>query len=104
MSKKDDTMRSIMIESAVQSQLNNQKKSAMTFALLALFLGLVGAHRAYMGNPGLILVYMFGTIVCAPVVLIIVLFEICLCSKITKEYNENLEKEIRAKLTLQYGL
>ena len=101
-SEPPDELRNIMLENAIQGQLANQKKSVGVFVVLALLLGVLGAHRAYMGEPGWMLAYIFGTVVCAPLVLIIVLVEICMSSKTIKKYNENLEKEIRAKTMLTY--
>lgn len=101
-SETQEDFRQIMIENAVQGQYGNQKKSIGVFVVLTLLGGMIGVHRAYMGQPLWMLFYIFGLVVCPAVVLIAIAVEICMSGKTIKKYNENLEKEIRAKLMLTY--
>ena len=70
----------------------NEKKSVGAAVLLAVFLGGVGAHKFYLGQSGLGVLYLVFCWTFIPS--IIALGEACLMGKIVQRYNFERAKEI----------
>lgn len=79
-----------------QSELNKVRKNRTTALLLTLLLGGVGAHRYYMGQIGLGLVYTLFSWTFIPG--IVALIELFFIMKRVDLYNEQVAKEIAVKV------
>jgi TM2 domain-containing membrane protein YozV len=78
----------------VQFQIayGNERKSVGTAVVLALFLGGLGAHKFYLGKPGLGVVYILFCWTFIPSFVAVI--EACLMSKSVKKYNNRKALEI----------
>ena len=79
-----------------QSELNKVRKNRTTALLLTLLLGGVGAHRYYMGQIGLGLVYTLFTWTFIPG--IVALVELFYIMKRVDRHNEQMAQEIAVKV------
>lgn len=78
------------------SEFNAQRKNATTAALLALFLGGLGAHRFYMGQIGMGMLYLVFSVTLIP--LVVSLVEIFLMSGRVARFNAKLADELVEKI------
>lgn len=83
------------------SEFNARRKNPTTGVLLALFLGGLGAHRFYMGQIGLGIVYLVFCLFLVPA--IIAFFEAFLMSGRVARFNDALAQEIALKLKVMAG-
>ena len=82
-----------------QSELNKVRKNKTTALLLTLLLGGVGAHRYYMGQIGLGVVYTLFSWTFIPV--IVALVELFFIQKRVDHYNEQMAQEIAIKVKVK---
>ena len=82
-----------------QSELNKVRKNNTTALLLTLLLGGVGAHRYYMGQIGLGVVYTLFSWTFIPV--IVALVELFFIQKRVDHYNEQMAQEIAIKVKVK---
>lgn len=81
-----------------QSEVAKVRKDRTTALLLTLFLGGIGAHRYYMGDVmlGILYTIFFWTLIPA----IIAFIELFLIMKRVDRYNEQISREIATKVKL----
>jgi len=79
-----------------QNEFNAGRKSPTVGILLALLLGGIGAHRFYMGQIGLGVIYLLLVWTFIPA--IIALFECFFMPSRVKEYNNKMGMEIATKI------
>lgn len=79
-----------------QSEMNKVRKNRTTALLLTLLLGGIGAHRYYMGQIGLGIVYTLFVWTFIPG--IVALVELFFIMKRVDHYNERLAQEIALKV------
>lgn len=79
-----------------QSELNKERKNRTVALLLTLLLGGIGAHRYYMGQIGMGLVYTLFSWTFIPG--IIALIELFFIMKRVDSYNERVAQEIAVKV------
>lgn len=80
----------------LQTELNGVRKAPSTGILLALFLGGLGAHRFYLGQVGLGLVYLFLCWTFVPA--LIALIECFLMTGRVQRYNQRQALDIAKRL------
>lgn len=84
-----------------QSEFNSRRKDSTVGVLLALFLGGFGAHRFYLGNNGLGILYLlfFWTVIPA----LIAFVECFFMPGRVERWNNDLASQIAAKVQLLYS-
>lgn len=81
-----------------QSEINKVRKNRTTALLLTLLLGGIGAHRYYMGQIGLGLLYTLFSWTFIPG--IVALIELVLIQRRIDHYNEQMAQEVAVKVRL----
>ena len=75
-----------------QDEFNSRRKDSTIAALLTVFLGGLGAHKFYLGKPGVGILYLAFCWTFIPV--IVSLVEISLMRKRVREHNSDIAAEI----------
>lgn len=101
MAKQDFTTQELQL---LSSEMENRKKSAGTSWLLLLFFGGFGAHRFYLGQPGvgiaMICTWLISWFMLFIPIAIWILVELFLLSGLIREANMRTEKEVIDKIVL----
>ena len=83
---------------AFQSEMNTLRKNPTTALMLCLFLGGIGAHRFYLGQVGLGLLYVLFCITLVPA--IVSLIELFLIKDRVRQYDGSKAVEVARKVKI----